>query len=129
MEFYLTGNDFKEIIPDASKDAVSFLSVLFLVEETTRESLLNESLRMLKTGGKVFVLTPSAKGSWGMGETGRSFWKNNNWTFLFWRTLTRSKAGKWVSQNWLEQYASRNNLGYSREIVYHGYAVVEVLEK
>ena len=113
--------------PDSSFDAVSFCSVLFLLEEP--EPLLKEALRIIRPSGKIMVLTPA-----GHGITK----KENNplsnildlgyWTFSLWRISTRSKALEWKRKNTLSDFAAKFDLSYDHHSVFFNLAEIEVLQ-
>ncbi len=108
-------------------DAVFFCSVLFLLEEP--EFLLNEACRVLKSTGKIVVLTPTGEGNW---LRAFSFWLQikfdlNNWSFFFWRTATARKAYAWRRKKLLSKYAEKNHFKYESFSGMNNFAVLEVL--
>jgi len=46
---------------DNEFDAVTFCSILFLLDDSTKTLLMNEALRVLKLNGKIIILTPSGR--------------------------------------------------------------------
>lgn len=63
VKFDYEGIGKKLNFPDSSFDVVTICSVLFLVDDFTKNLLFNESLRVLKPNGKIIVLTPSGENS------------------------------------------------------------------
>lgn len=116
---------------DNSFDAVTFCSVLFLLDDSTKQFLVNEALRVLKPDGKIIVLTPSGKKSIlsSFVEVWRYPFKATNWTFIIWKTFTTHTARKWQRKMWLKNYATSQQLAYSNEIVFNKNATLEILSK
>ncbi|MBX7057870.1 MAG: class I SAM-dependent methyltransferase [Leptospirales bacterium] len=131
VHFQLQNADFFASVANASVDRVSFCSVLFLLSEAVRCSLLDEALRMLKPEGQLLVLTPtplrappSALSGIGLRAFARS-----NWTFFVWRASTRVRATRWHQENWAQRVATERGLHYAAEDVFSGYARLECLSK
>jgi SAM-dependent methyltransferase len=118
-------------LPFASQefDVVCFCSVLFTLADPY--PLLKESLRLLRPGGKIIVLTPSGRVDFRK-EVALLIhydFSIDNWTFFLWRILTGSRARKWAKKNLLTAVAEKNDLIYSRHFSFKGFAMVETLEK
>lgn len=112
-------------------DVVTFCSVLFLLDDSTKRSLLEEAKRVLKPDGKIIVLTPTGKKS--IVSSFAEVWKypfsSNNYTFILWKLATTSSGRKWLKQNWLSVYASNNELKYSSSLTFNDNALLEILTK
>jgi ubiquinone/menaquinone biosynthesis C-methylase UbiE len=112
-------------------DVVTLCSVLFLVDDQTKSWLLQESLRVLKPGGKVIVLTPTGlKSIVSAFPEARTYRPTAyNWTFPIWRMATSHRGRNWQKQNWLQGYSVRESLGYSSSIVFNNHAKIETVTK
>jgi ubiquinone/menaquinone biosynthesis C-methylase UbiE len=112
-------------------DAVTFCSVLFLLDDNTKSMLMNEALRVLKPEGKIIVLTPSGEKAIlsALFEVWRYRFSVNNFTFLIWKLATTRRARKWKRQKWLENYALNNELKYTVSLAFNNNATVEIISK
>lgn len=112
-------------------DTITFCSVLFLLENDEKIVLINEAIRVLKPNGKILVLTPS--GSKPIKSSFTEVWKYpfsiNNYTFMFWKTVTTHRGRKWNQQKWLAHFANDNNLKYSSSQVFNNNALLEIITK
>ena len=110
-------------------DVITFCSVLFLLDDTTKKSLIEEALRVLKPEGKILILTPSGKKSIfsSFFEVWRYKFSFNNFTFPIWKIATTNSARKWQSQKWLKKYAERKALTYSRLLTFNDNATLEIM--
>lgn len=116
---------------DNQFDVVTFCSVLFLVDDSTKLKLMNEALRVVKPNGKIIILTPS-----GQKVIVSSFievWHYrftlNNFTFIIWKMATTRGGRKWQRQKWLEQYAKKKNLNYTSSLIFNNNASIETILK
>ncbi len=112
-------------------DAVTFCSVLFLVDDDVKAILINEAFRVLKPNGKIIVLTPS-----GYKPIISSFievWKYrfslNNFTFPIWKIATSFQGRKWRKQEWLKNYAKENNIKLDSNLTFNNNATLEIIQK
>jgi len=114
-----------------SFDAITFCSVLFLLDNETRMFLMHEALRVLKPTGKIVVLTPSGKTSIlnAVGEIKSFAPSKHNWTFLVWKSLTSQRGRKWQVEQWLEQYSISNQSKYAKTLVFNDNASIEKIYK
>lgn len=112
-------------------DAVTFCSVLFLLDDTIKTGLLNEAVRVLKANGRVIILTPSGKKPIlsAFAEVWRYKFSFNNFTFPIWKIATTSRGRKWQKQKWLERYARENHLSYSYSLAFNSNAAIETISK
>jgi ubiquinone/menaquinone biosynthesis C-methylase UbiE len=112
-------------------DAVTFCSVLFLLDDNTKSMLMNEALRVLKPEGRIIVLTPSGEKAilFALFEVWRYRFSVNNFTFLIWKLATTLGARKWKRQKWLENYALNNELKYTVSLAFNNNATVEIISK
>ncbi len=106
-------------------DAVVFCSLLFLLEEPL--FLLGEALRLLPSGGKIFILTPSGKRRPLL--PGAALLRPANASFWLWRKVTGGRGRKWASASVVEKLAGEQGLRYAKTDVFQGMAVMEILEK
>jgi ubiquinone/menaquinone biosynthesis C-methylase UbiE len=119
------------VFDDSSFDVVTFCSVLFLIDDAIKVFLMQEALRVLKPGGSIMVLSPSGtisfKRIW---HDFRRFPANrNNWTFVFWKLVTRQAASRWKRNAWTFQFSTRHHLSYSQQKVFHDHALLEIITK
>ena len=114
---------------DNSFDAITFCSVLFLLDNETRMFLMNEALRILKPTGKIVVLTPSGKKSIlnAVGEINSFEPSKHNWTFLVWKSLTSQRGRKWQEEKWLTGYACLHRLKHSLSMAFNNNVTIEIL--
>lgn len=119
------------VYPNGHFDIVCFCSVLFLLDDGTKSLLMQEALRVLKSGGKVIVLSPS--GSKPIFSSFFEVWSYpyapTNWTFIVWKTATSTKAKNWQKERWLEKYADEGQLQYHRHSVFNNNATLEIITK
>ncbi|MDX2174150.1 MAG: class I SAM-dependent methyltransferase [Bacteroidota bacterium] len=128
--------DFQKInskldFPDSSFDIVTICSVLFLIDDATKQLLYSEALRILKPEGKIIVLTPSGKKSRISAFSDLRRFKNPkyNWTYILWKNLTMSGGQRWLENNWLKNMASENHLSYNSTLVFDENAYIEIITK
>lgn len=114
-------------VDDASMDAVTFCSVLFLLADP--QPLIEDAWRTLRPGGRVVVLTPSGKqaGRWGAALRHGSL--PANWTFHLWRRMTAARGRDWSTRTHLADFARAQRAGYAHSTGFDGLATVEVLVK
>lgn len=112
-------------------DAVTFCSILFLLDDSHKTILIREALRVLKPDGSIIILTPS-----GIKPILSSFsevWNYrfsiSNFTFPVWKLATTKRARKWQRQNWPEKYAKEIQLNYTKSHVFNNNATIELLNK
>ncbi len=116
---------------EAQFDAVTICSVLFFLNDTTRQNLLKEALRVIKPGGSIYILTPSGKKAvysslfevWNFKP---SFF---NFTFPIWKIATTQGGRAWEKENWAKKFACTNQLNYSAELTFSNNAFLEILTK
>lgn len=119
------------VYPNGQFDIVCFCSVLFLVDDSTKSFLMQEALRLLKSGGKVVVLSPS--GSKPISSSFFEVWSYpyapTNWTFMVWKVATSKTAKNWHKESWLKKYATEGQLKYDSHSVFNGNATLEIITK
>lgn len=117
--------------PNNQFDVVTFCSVLFLVDDSTKTNLMNEAIRVLKPNGKIIILTPSGRKS--ILSSFLEVWKYpfslNNFTFPIWKIATTRGGRKWQRQKWLESYARDNHLNYTSTLTFNNNATLETISK
>lgn len=112
-------------------DVAIFCSVLFLVNDSVKNQLVGEALRLLKPGGKIIVLTPSGKKAIlsAFVEVWEYPFNLNNWTFIVWKAFTTFSARKWNKNLWLKKYSKLHGLQYFNKTVFNNNAIIETLIK
>lgn len=116
---------------DTQFDIVTFCSVLFLLDDNTKTSLLDEALRVLKPNGKILILTPTGRKSIlsSFIEVWRYPFSFNNLTFMIWKIATTRGGRKWQLQKWLEQYTRENELNHTTSLTFNYNASLETISK
>ncbi|MBN8654486.1 MAG: methyltransferase domain-containing protein [Anaerolineae bacterium] len=104
-------------------DAVTFCSILFLLPNPA--PLLEEAVRVLRPGGRIVALTPT-----GIGQMTPEVIKQigiypQNWTFFLWRQMTSGSGRMWAQNGTLASFAQLKNAQYHKQVVFHGFAVIE----
>lgn len=119
------------IYKDTQYDIVTFCSVLFLLDDSSKTLLVKEALRVLKPGGKIVVLSPSGRKS--VFSSLREIWSypysNSNWTFTAWKAFTNSRGNRWQENGWLKQFSKIQQLEYSNHWVFNDNASLEIVIK
>jgi ubiquinone/menaquinone biosynthesis C-methylase UbiE len=112
-------------------DVVTFCSVLFLVDDSTKSFLMFEALRVLKPGGKIIVLTPSGKKSrfTAFSEVWSFPFSRYNWTYIIWKTVTSAGGKKWQQEKWLASFSKKNELKYESILTFNDNASLEIITK
>jgi ubiquinone/menaquinone biosynthesis C-methylase UbiE len=122
--FYVSKPGEKLPIENKKFDVITFCSVLFLLDDP--RFLLSEAKKILNSGGKIIVLTPTGKGS------GVSYFPDNinprNWGFWMWRNVTKKNARKWGKKTILADFGKEHQLVYQKTKVFKGFASLEVLQ-
>jgi ubiquinone/menaquinone biosynthesis C-methylase UbiE len=115
----------------AQFDAVTFCSVLFLLDGDIKTNLMNEAIRVLKPMGKIVILTPSGRKP--IISSFIEVWKYrfsiNNYTFMIWKLATTGGARRWQRQKWSEKYARENQLKYTKSLMFNNNATIEIISK
>ncbi len=112
---------------NASFDAVTFCSVLFLIPNPS--PLLEEAVRILRPNGRLVALTPTGEGHITPQIMRQIGWHPQNWTFFLWRQMTAGSGRVWTKKRILSEFALQKNLIYNKQIVFNGLAVVEWITK
>lgn len=111
---------------DASFDAVTFCSVLFLL--TDPSPLLDETTRILRPNGRLVALTPIGEAYVTPEVIHQIGWHPRNWTFFLWRQMTADSGRNWAQKGLLAEFARQKNAVYNKQIVFHGLAAVEWIQ-
>jgi ubiquinone/menaquinone biosynthesis C-methylase UbiE len=116
---------------DQHFDIVTFCSVLFLLDDQTKDRLLKEALRIVKPTGKIIILTPSGKKPVlaSFGEVGRFGSLIKNGTFPVWRIATSRGGRTWSREQWVKTFAAEHQLNYSATLTFHENALLEIVSK
>ena len=123
-----------EIAPNAklpfennSFEYITICSVLFHLKKEDLDNILRDSLQLLKKKGKIIILTPTGKGN--ILKLTKHFFSFKNRTVYIWYRATKNRARKWTDENYLREYALKNNLNYKREIIMNGFAQLEIIKE
>lgn len=129
-----TNAELIEIAPNAklpfeknSFEYITICSVLFHLKKEDIDSMLKDSLQLLKKDGVILILTPTGKGN--IFKLTKRFFSFKNRSVFIWYRATKSRALLWTRENYLREYALRNNLDYKRELVMKGFAQLEIIKK
>lgn len=110
-----------------SFDVVCICNVLFNMKESAGHKILDESIRVLKENGKIIILTPTGKGK--VSAILRNYFRLKNYSLFIWFISTRNRGLMWHNDSYVERYSIMNGFKYSRELVFHGFALMEVIDK
>lgn len=110
-----------------SFDYITICSVLFHMKKKDIDTMLQDSLQLIKDQGKVIVLTPTGKGN--LMKLTRHYLSINNSGIFIWYRSTKKRAKIWHKENYLAEFASNNNLKYKSEMAMNGFAQLEILSK
>jgi len=110
-----------------SFEYITICSVLFHLKKEDIDSMLNDSLDLLKKQGKIIILTPTGKGN--MLELTKHFFSFKNRGIYVWYRATKNRARLWTDENYLKEYAMKNKLTYKSEIVMNGFAQLEIIQE
>ena len=122
-----------EISPNAklpfeknSFEYITICSVLFHLKKEDIDTMLKDSLQLLKKEGKIMILTPTGKGN--ILKLTKHFFSFKNRSVYIWYRATKRRAQLWTKENYLVEYSEKNNLNYKREIVMNGFAQLEIIK-
>jgi ubiquinone/menaquinone biosynthesis C-methylase UbiE len=123
-----------EISPDTklpfenkSFDYITICSVLFHMKKESIDNMLKDAMGLLKSGGKIIILTPTGKGS--VIKLTKHFFSIKNRSMYIWYRATKNRARQWTDENYLASYAAKHNLNYKNEIVMNGFAQLEIIQE
>ncbi len=111
---------------NASFDAVTFCSVLFLIPNPL--PLLEETARILRPNGRLVALTPTGEGHVTLEVISQIGVHPRNWTFFLWRQMTSGNGRAWAQKGTLAEFALKKNATYNKQIVFNGLAAVEWIQ-
>jgi ubiquinone/menaquinone biosynthesis C-methylase UbiE len=131
VSFQLVSGDERLSFDDSSFDIVTLCSVLFLLDDSAKSSLMMEVLRVLKPGGKIIVLTPSGEkiGLSAFSEVWAFPYSRHNWTYPVWKNLTLRSGRKWRKEKWLSNFSINHSLFHCSEFVFNNNATIETITK
>lgn len=109
-----------------SFDHVTICNVLFNLPISSANFMLEETQRVVRKGGKIVVLTPTGKGTF---LSLKKYFFPKNLSFFLWFYLTRRRGKIWMKQKRLLSYALKHNFQYKQQLVFDGFAQLEVLVK
>jgi ubiquinone/menaquinone biosynthesis C-methylase UbiE len=112
-------------------DAITICSVLFLLNDTIKNDLLKEALRVLKPKGRIIILTPSGKKAIisSLIEVWKYPFSKYNFTFPIWKLATTHSARKWQNQKYLAQFTKKLQLNYEKKLAFNNNATIEIISK
>ena len=115
--------------PDKEFDVVTFCSVLFLLDDSTKSLLMKEALFVLKPNGKIIILSPSGKKSFfsAFFEVWNFPYTRHNWTFIIWRLFTSNRGRIWQKQRWLFKFSQEKRLVYNSSLTFNNNASIEII--
>jgi len=108
-----------------SFDYVTICNVLFNLERNAVDHILTETIRVLKSDGKIIVVTPTGEGN--IVTLTKSFFSTKNLSIYIWFYATRKRAGPWWEKKYLLQFSQLNNFRYQRKLILKGFAQLEIL--
>jgi ubiquinone/menaquinone biosynthesis C-methylase UbiE len=106
---------------------ITICNVLFHLNKEHIDFMLKDIERLLKKDGKIIVLTPTGKGN--HFTLTKQFFSFKNLSIYVWYAATKKRAKSWTLHNYLKEYAAKNNLNYSSQIVMKGFAQLEILKQ
>lgn len=109
-----------------SFDFVCICNVLFNHNSQTVIHILNESVRVLKQGGKLIILTPTGNKS--LYKT-KDLLSMETISFNIWKRSTAQNGRIWVKNNFLGNFCKNVNLEYLSKLVFHDLALMEIISK
>jgi ubiquinone/menaquinone biosynthesis C-methylase UbiE len=109
-----------------SFDYIAICSVLFHFKREDVDTMLQDSLRLLKKKGKIIILTPTGGGN--ILKLSKHYFSIKNRGMYIWYRATKKRARLWTKENYLAEYASKHKLSYKREIVMSGFAQLEIIK-
>lgn len=109
-----------------SFEYVTICNVLFHLKKEDIDKMLVDSMNLLKENGEIIILTPTGKEN--IVKLTKQYFSLKNTGIYIWYRATRKRAKIWTDENYLEKYASKNNLKYKRKIVMNGFAQLEIIK-
>ena len=106
-------------------DYITICNVLFHLKHEDIDKMLKDAQGLLKKEGKIIVLTPTGAGS--TTKLSKHYLALNNLGIYIWFNATKTRAKIWAKDQYLKQYASKNELNYKSEIVMNGFAQLEII--
>ena len=110
-----------------SFEYITICSVLFHLKKEALDNMIQDSLQLLKGGGKIIILTPTGKGN--ILKLTKHYFSLKNKGIFIWYRSTKNRAKIWTKNQYLKQYANENKLQYQSQIVMNGFAQLEVIKK
>jgi len=104
---------------------ITICSVLFHLKKEDIDFMLQDTQRLLKENGKIFILTPTGKGN--ILTLTKNYFSIKNYGINVWFYATRKPAKIWSKNNYLKQFANEKNLNYTLVIVMNGFAQLEII--
>ncbi len=113
-------------LKNSSFHIISICNVLFNLNEKSVYKILNESIRIIKKGGKIIILSPTGKG--GILKLTAKFFSIKNLGIYIWYFATKNRAAEWTNNLILKEYCRKNNLKYNRKFTLNGFAQLETIK-
>ncbi len=110
-----------------SFDCITLCNVLFNLGSTERALLVSEVIRLMKSDGKIIILTPT-----GRGNPLRLLIKpgiRGRFKLLLWYVITRRNARYWTGNNGLKPMVKDGVLDYSFRVVFYGLGRLEIISR
>ena len=106
-------------------DYISICSVLFHLKKEDIDSMLKDALQLLKQEGVIIILTPTGQGN--VLKLTKHFFSLKNKSMYIWHRATKKRAKLWTAENYLREYAAKNELKYTTKTVMNGFAQLEII--
>lgn len=108
-------------------DCITICNVLFNLDSKQANQLVYDSVRLLKPGGKLVVLTPSGNGNFK--KLYKQFLPDLNPSVFLWFQATRSKGLAWNHKNLCYDLSQIYHLNYEKKEVFDGLGTLEIMSK
>ncbi len=110
---------------DSRFDYITICNVLFNLNKTQVNFMLEDAIRLLKDHGKIIILSPTGNGN--IITLLKNYFSLKNASITIWFYATKNKAKQWIINNYLKQYANERKLKYKSKIVMNGLAQIEII--
>lgn len=110
-----------------SFEYITICNVLFHLKKEDIDNMLKDSMNLLKENGKILILTPTGRGN--ILKLTKYFSSSKNSSIYIWYRATKNRARLWTDENYLAEYALKNNLKYKREFVMNDFAQLEIIKE
>jgi ubiquinone/menaquinone biosynthesis C-methylase UbiE len=104
---------------------ICLCNVLFNLNNADQDFLLQQCLTLLKSDGKIIVLSPSGRGS--ILNLILKFFQNENKSIGLWYALTKKRALDWTVSKKLQLFSEKNGLRYTNRLVFYDFGHLEII--